>query len=440
MQIPPLDVLLAWPSPNYENSKTRGEALLVLLIIFSILVVAAVIARFYSRIVVKKWYGLDDTMIALALLFTLGMNTSVILANRRYGWNRHIWDIQPGDIQNANIVAFSAKLLFVQAATFTRISLICFYYRLVRDSGIDWFIWVLHGGMFFVIGLGIAFTCIGIWLCSPVQAYWVFPPIAGSKCMDEGTTTLTIGIFNCLADLTTTLLPIPLVMRLKMPLKQRIEVCFLLGLGFVVTIAGIVRTYFIWKSLIDSWDTTWYSYPLWIAAAIEIDVAVICACAPALKPLIHQPIARMTSIISMTFGSLRSPDSSRHDPNSSSVLSARSNKSSPFRFRQQNDSVWDGDSGYGMLRVDRDCEKDPMQAVHLAGSENDLRTKNEGVFGGMWGARKPSAATAGTRLPPLEIIKRQSVDQEISYVNPEQSRMKVGSPLARGDDWGDRSG
>jgi hypothetical protein len=93
------------------------------------------------------------------------MNISVILANRKYQWNRHIWDIQPVKFENAGIVAFSAKLLFVQAATFTRMSLICFYYRLVRDSGIDWFIWVLHGGMFFVVSLGIAFTCIGIWLC-----------------------------------------------------------------------------------------------------------------------------------------------------------------------------------------------------------------------------------------------------------------------------------
>lgn len=25
----------------------------------------------------------------------------------------------------------------------------------------------------------------------------------------------------------------------------------------------------------DSWDTTWYSYPLWICAAIEIDLAVV---------------------------------------------------------------------------------------------------------------------------------------------------------------------
>lgn len=68
--------------------------------------------------------------------------------------------------QNAGIVAYCAKLLFVQAATFTRISLILFYYRLVRDSGIQWFTYVLHGSMFFVVGLGISFTCVGIWLCS----------------------------------------------------------------------------------------------------------------------------------------------------------------------------------------------------------------------------------------------------------------------------------
>lgn len=64
-------------------------------------------------------------------------------------------------------------------------------------------------------------------------------------------------------------------MKLQMPLRQRIGVCILLCLGFVVTIAGSIRTYFIWKSLIATWDETWYSYPLWIAAAVEIDLAVV---------------------------------------------------------------------------------------------------------------------------------------------------------------------
>ena len=99
--------------------------------------------------------------------------------------------------------------------------------------------------------------------------------MAGHKCLDEGTATLIVGIFNCIADLLTTVLPIPLVVRLKMPVRQRFGVCMLLCLGVLVTVAGIVRTYYIWKSLINSWDETWFSYPLWICAAIEIDVGVV---------------------------------------------------------------------------------------------------------------------------------------------------------------------
>jgi hypothetical protein len=36
----------------------------------------------------------------------------------------------------------------------------------------------------------------------------------------------------------------------------------------------------------DSYDETWYAYPLWIAAAVEVDLAVITACAPALRPFL----------------------------------------------------------------------------------------------------------------------------------------------------------
>lgn len=111
------------------------------------------------------------------------MNVVVILANRHFGWNRHLWDVEftmyeafmllsPATyadfvprVQNANIAAFTAKLLFVGAATFTRMSLIFFYYRLVRNSGIAWFRNVLHASMAFVVGLGIAFTIVGIFLC-----------------------------------------------------------------------------------------------------------------------------------------------------------------------------------------------------------------------------------------------------------------------------------
>jgi hypothetical protein len=56
-----------------------------------------------------------------------------------------------------------------------------------------------------------------------------------------GKVTLGAGILNCVLDLLVTTLPIPMVMRLQMRRRQQMGVIFLLSLGFIVTIAGIVR-------------------------------------------------------------------------------------------------------------------------------------------------------------------------------------------------------
>jgi hypothetical protein len=60
-----------------------------------------------------------------------------------------------------------------------------------------------------------------------------------------------------------------------MPVRQRFAVAILFGLGIIVSVAGVVRTWFIYRSLFNEYDQTWYAYPLWIAAAIEIDLGVV---------------------------------------------------------------------------------------------------------------------------------------------------------------------
>jgi len=99
--------------------------------------------------------------------------------------------------------------------------------------------------------------------------------VIDGKCMNEGAATLWVGVVSCCADFLCTILPIPVVLSLRMPLRQRIGVCVLLSAGIVVTVAGIVRTWFIYKSLIATYDETWFTYPLWICAALEIDIAVV---------------------------------------------------------------------------------------------------------------------------------------------------------------------
>ncbi|KAF2177028.1 hypothetical protein K469DRAFT_382754 [Zopfia rhizophila CBS 207.26] len=93
--------------------------------------------------------------------------------------------------------------------------------------------------------------------------------------MDEGPVTLAARVINCIADLLVTVLPIPMVFKLQMPVRQRAAVIVPFSLGFVVTIAGIMRTWYIYKSLIAHYDMNSYAYPLWISAVVEIDLGVV---------------------------------------------------------------------------------------------------------------------------------------------------------------------
>jgi hypothetical protein len=92
---------------------------------------------------------------------TMALTASVMLANLQYGWDRHIWDVKIDKLagkfhfQNDSSVfannskaalqiAFSSKILYSAASGFTRLSLLCFYYRLVKESRLKWFRYMTH--------------------------------------------------------------------------------------------------------------------------------------------------------------------------------------------------------------------------------------------------------------------------------------------------------
>lgn len=143
----------------------------------------------------------------------------------------HVWDIPPSALAHVGQVATAAKLLFTLASFSTRQSLLCFYYRIVSDSGMHIFHIALHAANLFNLSVCIAFVFLTIFQCIPVEAYRIHPPTG--KCLYEGKVTLAAGVISCFADLLITTLPIPMVLRLQMRLRQRLAVSFL-------PIAGIV--------------------------------------------------------------------------------------------------------------------------------------------------------------------------------------------------------
>lgn len=86
---------------------------------------------------------------------------------------------------------------------------------------------------------------------------------------------LSFAIITVLLDFILLFLPMPIVWTMQLPLKQRLAVCGLFFLGFIVCIAGIVQVYYIDVALVSSFDETWDGWPLWVASAIEVDIGVV---------------------------------------------------------------------------------------------------------------------------------------------------------------------
>lgn len=104
--------------------------------------------------------------------------------------------------------------------------------------------------------------------------YWTlsFTP---QKCIGGKWFILSMGVLNIIADFLVVLIPIPVVLRLRLPLKQRIIVTALFGSGFAACIAGVVRTYYFYRLMNSNHDITWDSYPVWVATAIELYVGIV---------------------------------------------------------------------------------------------------------------------------------------------------------------------
>lgn len=80
--------------------------------------------------------------------------------------------------------------------------------------------------------------------CSPMTSYWdLLAP--ESDCNNDGPPLVSQAAITVLTDVITYLLPMPVLYNLKLPLAQRIGLMVLFGLGGIVIVASIMRTYWV---------------------------------------------------------------------------------------------------------------------------------------------------------------------------------------------------
>jgi hypothetical protein len=92
--------------------------------------------------------------------------------------------------------------------------------------------------------------------------------------MNEAAHILAAGIINTFTDFCVVSIPIPVVLKLRLPLRQRLFCAILFGAGFIVCIAGAARIVYTYQ-LNTSYDKTWLFYPTWICGTIELYLGIV---------------------------------------------------------------------------------------------------------------------------------------------------------------------
>ncbi|KAL1968958.1 hypothetical protein VTN77DRAFT_792 [Rasamsonia byssochlamydoides] len=208
------------------------------------------------------------------------MCTISSIASEHYGWGRHVWDVPPSWLPTTWKLTMSFQVTFTVASLFTKLSLLWFCRRIL-GTGIKGpfrtFNYCLVAAMTAVALLATIFIFLSIFQCIPVRAYWDVDPTYPYHCLDGTADVFAASVVNISTDFLTTVVPMPLIWRLKLPVRQRIAVIAIFGLGVTVNVAGSVRTYYVWKDMIDSYhDQTWHAWLIAFAASLEINLGIVC--------------------------------------------------------------------------------------------------------------------------------------------------------------------
>ncbi|EGD97227.1 hypothetical protein TESG_04639 [Trichophyton tonsurans CBS 112818] len=282
MLVAPPEVIASWPKPNYVNPEHQGLHLMVVVIGCFTISSVVVALRTYVRVKIKRNVGWDDWLMLSTLPLLAGITVSNIIGVY-HGWGYHIWDNKPEWGVTCRLTSWCSQIMSVIVATMVKSSILISYMRFFSNTATT-----LRQGTWIMLhivvawGLGISPLLI-VYQKQPLSDYWNDP--TRRNCINNGARIISGSIPHVLTDIIIWMLPIPTLCKMHLPGREKVVLIILMSFGLVACAASVVRLAYTYVILYVSYDSTWVGYNLWIWNDLEVNLAVICASFPMLRPL-----------------------------------------------------------------------------------------------------------------------------------------------------------
>jgi fucose permease len=181
----------------------------------------------------------------------------------------------------------------------TKTSILLFYLTLSKGNKI--FRYATYGTLFVVNAAGLALTFLNIFQCHPFSATFQTPIPDNATCQDIITLYLSSAPVNIITDLAILFLPMPILTAMRLPKKQKMILVITFGVGFFVAVVDVIRIVYLQDAALNSFqeggngqnqrnqtDVSWYASLSFMWSAVEVNIGIMCANVPGLKPLVSR--------------------------------------------------------------------------------------------------------------------------------------------------------
>ncbi|KAM5368492.1 hypothetical protein ACJZ2D_009469 [Fusarium nematophilum] len=262
------------PSRDLES---HGDMIMIVTITFSILSLIVASVRFYTRIFILRSFGLDDATMVAALASNLlpimaGDNANSYLVDRHYS------SLEPAMRPYALPVLYVATIFYNLSMNGVKLSFLFFYRRIFPEGRVR----KACIGLIIFVGLWTVTQVLTVALsCYPLT---VIVPSMLDHCLDTMPIWYLSAIMSTITDFIILLVPLPSVVKLNLPIRQKIAILSMFCLGFFTCAISVIRIFTL-KRAAETTDPTYDLSGLACWSSVELNTGIICASLPTLRPL-----------------------------------------------------------------------------------------------------------------------------------------------------------
>ncbi|KAM7211408.1 hypothetical protein V8F06_013208 [Rhypophila decipiens] len=153
-------------------------------------------------------------------------------------------------------MALAMEMCTLATIWLVKICLLILYHRLTMAYETQHLIVKIIGAYCVIAYILVVALLLGHW-CQPIEQYWALP-VENSECATYYKHMIFATAFNISSDLMLLGIPIPIVIQSQLPLKRKLILCAVLGLGAFNILMAILNRYYNFSHPNELVYTYWY--------------------------------------------------------------------------------------------------------------------------------------------------------------------------------------